>query len=179
MQTPTRTAALLATSALALLTAGCGGAADKVSEQVAEKAVEQAIENEGGGNVDIDTDGDGSLSIETEDGSFSTGTGELPETWPEDVPLPEGLEIGAGTTMDSSDGKLVSITAASDASPAELLEELKETLSAWTISGEVSSTSTTGDLASAQWDTEGRRLTFVATSSPDGTALTIGHTTIE
>lgn len=171
----TATTSAAAVAALLLL-AGCGAAAEKVSE----KATEQAIESQTGGDVDIDTDGEGSVDIETEDGSLSFGTGEIPEEWPQDVPVPEGIEVLSGTTMDASDGKLVSITATSDRSPEELLAELKETLGDWEISGESTMTSTDGDISGAQWDTDGRRFTMAASNGGDGTetSLTMGHTTL-
>lgn len=182
MQTPTRTAALLATSALALLTAGCGGAADKVSEQVAEKAVEQAIESETGGDVDIDASGDGSVEIETDDGSMSFGTGEVPADWPEDVPLPDELVVQSGSTSAAADGQLVAIIGTSTDTPEDLLATYKDALADWTISGEVTTTAADGSSSSAQWETDGRRFTFVATAGgPTGqeeTYLTLGHTTL-
>lgn len=175
MSTSRRAAAILAAGAFTLLTAGCGNAAEKVSE----KAVEKAIESETGGDVDINTDGEGSFSVETEDGSFSTSANEVPDGWPEDVTLPDGIEITTGSAMDASDGRLLTITASSDTSPAELFDEVKATLSGWDISAETSSTSSSGDLYSAQWAIDGRRVTFLASSGPDGTALTLSHTTIE
>lgn len=164
-----------AIAASLLLLAGCGAAAEKVSE----KATEQAIESQTGGDVDINTDGEGSMDIETEGGSLSFGTGEVPEEWPEDVPLTEGLEISSGSTIDSSDGELVSVTATTDDTPEEILATLKDALADWTISGESTSTFDGGSMTSAQWDTEGRRLTFAATSATEGgTTLSIGHTTL-
>lgn len=167
--------ALTALATTSMLITGCGS----VAEKAGEKAAEKAIESQGGGNVDIDTSGDGQVSIETEEGSMSFGTGEVPAEWPDDVPLPDGLEVSSGSTIDASDGRLVSITATSDQDPLELLEFYKEALSDWDISGETSTTSTSGDMAGAQWDTDGRRFTFVAnTAMGDGTILTAGHTTI-
>lgn len=172
-RTRTLPLALFAVASLGLV--GCGAAAEKA----AEKATEQAIESQGGGDVDINAD-DGTVEVETEDGSMSFGTAEVPEEWPEDIELPDGLEILSGTSMDASDGRLVAITATSEQSPDELLEGLKSQLSDWEISGETDMSSTNGNLAGAQWDTDGRRVTFAASSGGDGNdvSVTIGHTTL-
>jgi hypothetical protein len=79
---------------------------------------------EGGMTIDEDgnfiiTDADGSvvtgradaesgeLTVESEDGSFSSGaTTELPESWPADVPEPDGLAISSATVI-GSDAELV------------------------------------------------------------------------
>jgi hypothetical protein len=179
MRSTRTTRAALAITALAttsILITGCGA----VAEKAGEKAAEKAIESQGGGNVDIDTSEDGKVSIETEDGSVSFGSGEVPAEWPGDVPLPDDLEVSTGSTIGASDGRLVSVVGTSGQDPAELLEFFKDALSDWEISGESSTTSTSGGMTSAQWDTEGRRFTFVATTAMgDGTTMTAGHTTLD
>jgi hypothetical protein len=53
------------------------------------------------GNVDVDGDG---VTVESEDGSFSSGSGsELPDTWPEAVPEPDGMEILSSSAMSDGD----------------------------------------------------------------------------
>lgn len=74
------------------LTASCSG------EQIAEQIGEQAIN----GEVDIEDD---SISITDEDGNeFSAGGGtEIPESWPDDVPLfPDGELVLATTQSQGS-----------------------------------------------------------------------------
>ncbi len=170
-----RCAALVAATTSLLV--GCGAAAEKVSEKATEKMVEQQT----GGNVDIDTDGDGSVEIETEDGSMSFGTGEVPEEWPDDIDLPDDLEVQSGTTSDSSDGRLVALVGATDETPEELLARYKDELADWEISGESTSSGGGSTLTGAQWETDGRRVTFAATDGQtpagDATFLTISHTT--
>jgi hypothetical protein len=167
---------LTALTTTSVLITGCGA----VAEKAGEKAAEKAIESQGGGNVDIDTSGDGEISIDTDEGSVSFGSGEVPAEWPEDVPIPDGLEVSTGSTIDASDGRLVSVVGTTDLDPAELLELFTDALSDWDISGESSTTSTSGDMTSAQWDTEGRRFTFVATTAMgDGTTMTAGHTPLD
>jgi hypothetical protein len=149
---------------------------------VSEKATEKAIEQQTGGKVDIDTSGDGSVDIETEEGSVSLGGGEIPDEWPDEIPLPDDLTVQTGAAMDASDGRLVSVVGATDETPEELLASLKEALADWEISGESTSTGGGGTTTGAQWETDGRRVTFAATSgsglSGDQTFLTLGHTTL-
>ena len=53
------------------------------------------------GNVDVDGDG---VTVESEYGSFSSGSGsELPDTWPDAVPEPDGLAILSSSTMSDGD----------------------------------------------------------------------------
>ncbi|HRW36889.1 MAG: hypothetical protein KDB04_09120 [Acidimicrobiales bacterium] len=165
----------LATSATALLLlAGCGAAADKV----AEKATEKAIESQTGGNVDLDAD-DGSFTIETDEGTYSSGTGKAPDSWPDDVPLPDGLEVQVGTESDTADGRLVSIIGTVSSTPDEVLADMKDALADWEISDEVTVTGSQGATTSAQFERDGRRVTFTATAGDDGvTAITLGETTL-
>lgn len=168
-----KTAAIALAALVSLTTAGCGAVAEKASE----KATEQVIESQTGGDVDVNADGDGSVEFETDDGSFSVGTGEVPADWPDDVPLPDDVEVLSGATTDTPDGKLVGITAATDESPEDLLAGLKDALGDWEISGETT-TSGDGSMTGAQWERDGRRVNFAATSGGDGqTSLTLSHTT--
>lgn len=175
----TRTLRLAALAAVATsLLVGCGAAAEKVSERATEKMVEEQT----GGKVDIDTDGDGSVEIETEDGAMSFGTGEVPAEWPEDIALPDDLEVQSGTTSDSSDGRLVAVVGATGETPEELLARYEEELADWEISGESTSSGGGSTLTGAQWESEGRRVTFAATNGQtpagDATFLTISHTAL-
>jgi len=189
MSTPRSIAAIALSTAF--LVAGCGAAADKA----AETAVEKAIESETGGNVDIDTKGDGSVDIKTDDGTLSTDGegnvnieskdgsmsstgGEIPKDWPAEVPLPDDLVVTVGSAFDSSDGFLVSVVGTTQTSAEDVLASLKDALSDWDLSGEVTSTSNGSTLTSGQFETEGRRLNFAASEGPDETSLTIGHTTL-
>jgi len=169
--------AALAISSTLLIS--CGAATDKVAEKASEKIVEEAVESQTGADVDIDTNGDGSVKIETEDGSYSSGTGKVPEQWPTDLSLPEGLTILSGTTMDTDEGKLVTVGATSKQSATELLDLMKDQLSDWTISGETTSESSDASIAGAQWDKDGRRVNLMATfAAGSDTSVTIAHTTL-
>lgn len=77
---------LLLVLGLALATAACGGD-------------DPSIDVPGGGQVDIG-DGDGGVTIEGPSGDVNIGTGEYPEGWPSDFPVPDGAvpaySVGAG-----------------------------------------------------------------------------------
>jgi hypothetical protein len=73
---------------LALVSVGCG----KAAENIIEGAIENQLEEEGGGNVNVDLDEDGGVvSIETDEGSMSIGGTEIPDDFP--LPLPDYDEV--------------------------------------------------------------------------------------
>ncbi len=79
-----------ASAALLIALGGCG----KAAEKIAERGLEEAIENEGGGDVDIDLGG-GGFNIETDEGSIRVG---------EDGSFVIEGEDGQVITGDSDDG---------------------------------------------------------------------------
>ena len=134
--TTRRLTATAAGAFLALSLAGCG--------QLAEEAIEQAVENESGEDVEIDFDSDdGSLSVTGEDGeefnlevgedgetsSFSgtdeegntfemiTGEG-VPDDWPNDVPVPPGDAVTSTVMVDNGEQIISIITKVDDVQDA-------------------------------------------------------------
>jgi hypothetical protein len=125
-------------AAAALVLGACSS--EDIAEKVAEEAVEQQLEADGqSGDVDIDID-DGNVTIQGEDGEIQfdvdeengltvvstpdgemvVGSGELPEGFPSDVPMPDGLTVTSGTSMTGPDGDmyLVSGSVADEFAPA-------------------------------------------------------------
>lgn len=96
---------------LALAAAGCSG--DDIAERVAEEAVEQAGGGEGEVDIDLDEDGQGSVSVENSEGSFSMNAGgDLPPSFPDDMPLPSA-DFQVATSMEQeSDEEGLRMTAA-------------------------------------------------------------------
>lgn len=94
---------------LAISTAGC----DMLGEELAEQAAEQVT----GADIEVDEDGvsvessegsfqadsEGGFSMETDDGSFESQAGQVPEGFPDVVPLPDATVLN-GSRMDGSDG---------------------------------------------------------------------------
>lgn len=108
--------------AAALLLSACGGSA----EDATESAVEDAIESELGGGATVDVEED-SLTIDTEDGSISAGTGELPEGFPDSVPLVNG-EVVFGQRSDSPEGSGWTVQLQVETTPDEAAAELTRAL---------------------------------------------------
>lgn len=84
---------------------GCG-AEEALAEKVAEEGVEAAAGAGSDGDVEVDMDGeDGEVRVEGEDGSLVMGSDELPEGFPDDLPLPEaGHEVLSAMEVTGEDG---------------------------------------------------------------------------
>lgn len=168
----------LAISVLALTlgvsTVGCGKAAEKFAEKATEKVTEKAIEAESGGDANVDIGKDGKVQIDTEDGSLSIGTGEIPDSWPSDVPLPEDLDIVS--SLATQDGSILAGSTAS-MNDAEVMEFYEEALGGWTASSRANDMTATGNFSSAQYEQGERVLSITATGTPDeSTAISISYT---
>ena len=88
------------------LAVGCGGGdsiADLASEKIAEAGAGE------GYDVDIDSES-GEISVTNEDGSFSaSSSGELPDGWPEEIPLPDDLKIATANAISSDTGQVFNV----------------------------------------------------------------------
>lgn len=175
MNRSTRRRRLLALGLVPALafTAGCG----KASEKLAEKAAERALEDAGGGNVDIgkdgsikietedgvyETDGDGNFRVETDDG-VSIGGSDIPDGWPEDVPVPEStVSYGAS----SPDGLMVTLTV--DGSAGDVYDDIKASLDGWDVEDEYSSSSAGSEMRTATFKKGARTLTVSAADNGEG-----------
>ena len=87
--------------------AGCGGS-DTVADKAAEKMIEHQASQDGQ-EVDVDLDSSaGTYSVTSKEGNtqvnFGGQGGSVPEGWPEDVPVMEGLNITVSHSS-SSDGQ--------------------------------------------------------------------------
>lgn len=133
MTTSTRRFLLAATAgALAL----SGTACDAVGDQIAEEAAEQIAEQAGGEGVDIEVDEDGGqISIESSEGTLDIGGGELPDAFPEGVPLPDGHEVASSMTQGSDGAQSVFVTVSAPGTHDELVSSLESGLTdaGWTI----------------------------------------------
>ncbi len=91
---------------LALVAVGCG----KAAENIIEGAIENQLEEEGGGDVDVNLDeDDGSISIETDEGSMNIGGTDVPDDFP--LPLPDYEEVvGVVTQTGDFASSMVTVT---------------------------------------------------------------------
>lgn len=176
---------------LALSLAGCG--------KLAEEALEQAVENESGEDVEIDFDSDdGSFTIEGEngeefsleigeDGQASTMAGtdedgntfemstsqEIPDEWPGDIPTPPGSVVSA--TVFSENGEHV-VSVATEVSDGEQAHEgyVEQLKSVGFSSESTSSFESDGTTSSfAVMTREATSVQVSSTSGPDSNSLVV------
>lgn len=122
---------LCLTAALALImNLACG----KAPEETAETALEQQIEKSAGGDADVDYSDEGmEITTEDADGVSTWQAGdkaELPDNFPSDVYIPEGVSVDM--VSDSPSGTVVALS--TDIALATIVEAyLKEmTAAGWT-----------------------------------------------
>lgn len=118
---------LMPVLALALLLTGCG-------KNASELATEKIIENNLGGKADVNIEND-SVKIETDQGNWQAGEGSsLPESWPDDVYVPDGKIVIASDTGFSK-----GVTIELDKGVTDLRDEYKEKITeeAWEITMEL------------------------------------------
>ena len=125
---------LIIIAGLAIALTGC----DMVGEEIAERAAEQVT----GADIDVDEEGinvessegsfsadaEGGFSMETEDGTFESQTGQVPEGFPGQVPLPDAAVV-SGSRMDGQDGVAWMVNYQYDSGdPAAVLQEQVDAL---------------------------------------------------
>lgn len=179
--------ALAAAASLLVVATGCGKVAEKATEKVAEQAIGD------GADVDLDSDGnvvvksedgnfemsgeDGSFKMENEDGSFSSEAGKVPESWPDDVPLPSQFEVQAGSEMLDAGGETyVTVGGTTSVSVDELKTFYAEALSGW---DEVSSSTSSMDGSTnvqLVYEKTNRTVTVMSSEVEGTTQLNISHT---
>ncbi len=163
-------------AALVLTAAACGDDGGSPSDN----AIEELIESQGGGEVDIDSE-DGEVTIESEDGSFTaSSSGDLPEEWPGDVPLPDDLAIESSSRIadGSTGGALLSVSGTTSMSIEEIQELYSSELEGWTEGlNMVNSSGGTESLTMAlEDDGAGRGVMLSATNDGAATTLSINVT---
>lgn len=105
------------------LTGGC----KQGTESVAEKVVEKAIEEEGGGKAHVSLE-DGKVAIETKDDSFETATGgevKVPDGFPQDVYLPKDGNVLVALKSPEGFAVTLQTPAAKEKVVAEYAAEMK------------------------------------------------------
>lgn len=89
---------------LALTVAVLGATTACSSDAIAERALEEVAGAAGDGEVDLDISDEG-VRVETSEGTQSFGAGgELPASFPDDLPVPENHEI-VSTSEQEQDGE--------------------------------------------------------------------------
>jgi hypothetical protein len=145
---------------LALVAAGCGGS----DEDVVERMVEEAIEDESGGEVDIEVsedDDEVSITISSEEGdaSLSIGGGEIPADFP--MPLPDGGDVVSVVSQTEGDATFHTVVMTYDAGRYDDLVAFFD--DATSGIGDIQRTEMAGDERAVLWiGTEGTTTITVA-----------------
>lgn len=148
---------------LAVFSVGC--------QNVAEKAVENAIEKETGGKAKVNTD-DGTVELETEKGKVQIGKNDLPEGFPEDIPVYENAKI---TSSVNSAGTF-SLTLNAEGEKTDEIadfykDELKE--NGWKSVMSTNSGAEGQEFTGLQYEKGNRQVTISVTGGGDGTVIAI------
>ncbi len=175
------------TVAAALALTSCGKAAEKLSE----KAIEESV---GGGDADIDEDGsfsfesdegsvsvdaDGNVKIEGEDGEFSLdgSTGELPEDFPDDIPLLDGFEIVTGSRTSDGAQTFWGVVGAVNGEPEDVFADVVSAFEAddFESDGKSESTNNGQFFGSASFVGGGSRVSVTVLPDGDGENTTVSY----
>lgn len=155
---PLRTASSwLAVPVLALALTGC---ADKVATSITERAVEA-----GGENVDVDIDSDGGeVTVRGEGGEvFSTGR-ELPDDFPDDVPLVDG-EVISGVSTETPEGRGWAVSVEYDGSAEAAVDDAISRLESAGFSTSQEGTMVMGEMRAAMLEGEKWSVSLTALES--------------
>jgi hypothetical protein len=107
-----------------------------------EKMVERAMEQAGGGDVnyDLDADGEGTITITGEEGDTyeysAGGSVALPDSWPSDMPIIDGAELGYAGSASPAEGEsatMVSLTTTASMDAVTSYYQKALTDNGWTV----------------------------------------------
>lgn len=156
---------------LALFAAGCGKAAEEASEAIIEANMPD------GGNVEIDAEG-GSIRFQGPDGSgaevqFEAGESvALPENFPADVPVPEGVtwSVVQSSTAEGAGGIVVQGATATPLAEVAAFVKSGATGQGWT---ETQSMSQAGELEIVSYSKDERQLSYTLGKADGETTVMI------
>ena len=91
-----------------------GGCRERIAEESVEAAIEEAIEDEGGGgDVEVDIN-KGETTITTDEGEMTIGEGtDLPDGFPDVIPMYANMVIATSWKVTEDDKEVFSIAALS------------------------------------------------------------------
>lgn len=163
-----RLIAVALVTSIALVAAGCG---ESVTEKVAEKAAKEALEKEG---VTVSGDDEsGSITFSDEEGKSSQLSygDELPDDFPEEVPLPDDAKItSAIKTGTEGEGAGFLIGAEVEQDADEVLKFYKAELEGYE---QVMSASTAADSGLASYEGDEWDVNVVVGAQGDKRVLTL------
>jgi len=107
--------------ALGALTTGAACSSEDLADRVAEGIAERATDED----VDFDIDSEsGEVNVSTPDGDFTLGSDELPEGFPDEVPLPEGLTVITSMRLGEGDTTAFTVVGQVDRPAASVADEM-------------------------------------------------------
>ncbi|MEK7471889.1 MAG: hypothetical protein AAB624_01445 [Patescibacteria group bacterium] len=109
----------------------------------ASKLAESIIESSTGGDVDINSD-DGEFSVTSDDGTYEiSSSAELPENFPEGIPLYDDMDITGSSRSSSNDVSSWTVSAETGDSISQVGDFFDEEFASWDNQAEYSSNGTT------------------------------------
>jgi len=155
--------------ALALGLVGCKSIGDKIGEEVGEEIVGGAL----GGDVEVDGD---SVTLETDDGAITVegDTGNIPEDFPAEFPLYDGLEVDSSSSISGDTDTSFYMNLLSADETADIYDWYKSEFEdgGWDITGDVNVSDDSGD--TAMLTVEKGKMQGTLTISPEGDGTAVG-----
>jgi hypothetical protein len=156
---------LSALAVLAVILTGCG---NSVAQKASEKALENAIEKETGGQAKVDINNN-NYKVESKDGKIEVGQNvNLPDGFPKDVYVIGGNIISA-FSEPTKESFTVSIEISMNLSEAAALYQEKLKGDGWQITGNMSY----GDITSVIAEKADRTATVMISKSSDKTTVVL------
>ncbi len=162
----------------------------KFGQNIAEEAIERAIEKESGENVEINLDegemtiqgedgevnissDDDTVKIESDDGEVTFGLGaELPEGFPGNVPVYSDMEITASWTATEDGKNSYFVSGLTEDAGDSVFAWYKDQLSGWEIEGEFSMSTDEGETSSISAKGNGLEINVLVVETEDeGTSI--------
>lgn len=149
-----------------------GGACSSSGEAIADRMVERATGNE----IDIDRRGDDGVTMRSEEGAITLGGTSIPDDWPRDVPLPDGLRDVYVTTMSSNEGEVYMALVAESSMSSEALDAFFTTgLSGWTETNRFSMESNGDALLNLSFESGNREVLVTIQDGEAGGLLSLTY----
>ena len=153
---------------------GCGNNDEKAAEKTSEEIAEKIIENATGNKVDIDVNksGDkGSITIKGDNGeevTISSNGNEIPDNFPSDIYLVKGGIASVGT-INSGEGAIITIVVNTEEESAEISRNILKEMKANGWKNEINMTS--GDGGMQMYSKDDNNLTVTMGKDNDKTQV--------
>ncbi len=143
------------------------------AENVAEEMMENAIEEETGGDADVNFGNDGTMRVETDEGTFEAGGNRVPSDWPSDAPVYPGAKVTYSAMMNPQTGEpgaALMLSTEDSEEDVEAFYTAQIATDGWKVEGTMRS----GGMTVITAKKEGRVLSLMITAANGQTSITIG-----